>query len=326
MSGTNETQLQEIFDHCKDLVNVYPDICKYDDSYYGYRIWIVPNALFLGLFSLSFLGFAGVFVLTRFRNVGFSVAMLLGVLGEILGYLGRVLSWQDQWSQTGFLMQICCLTIAPAFLAAGIYFCLRSIVMAFGAQNSRIKPTWYPRIFIPCDVISILLQAIGGAMASVASQDGSDLTTGNNIMIAGLAFQVITLFVFIVLTSDFAIRTLRHRENLNQDPAVVSLRNSLRFRLFLGSLVLSTICIFWRCCFRVAELSDGWSGPIMKEQNLFVGFEGVMVVIAVLVLNVFHPNNCFRGMENYRPQKKKGAKKEKESRYSSNSPSDEELR
>jgi hypothetical protein len=139
-------------------------------------------------------------------------------------------------------------------------------------------------------------------MASVASHNGSNITPGNNIMIAGLSFQVFTLLVFIIFAVDFAIRTLRNPRNIDRDPALVSLRASMRFRLFLGALSLSTICIFWRCVFRVAELSDGWTGPIMKEQNLFVGFEGVMVIVAVLLLNVWHPNLCFRGMENYHRQ------------------------
>ncbi|KAK9802118.1 putative Sphingoid long-chain base transporter RSB1 [Seiridium cardinale] len=308
MTDSNFTSTREIRLHCKDLVDVYPEICSYDQSYYSYRIWIVANAIFLGLFSLSFLGYAGVFVFTRFRNVGFTVALLLGVLCEVLGYMGRVLSWQDQWSENGFLIQICCLTIGPAFMAAGIYFCLRNIVVAFGADNSRLNPAWYPRIFIPCDVISLILQALGGGMASVASHNGTNIETGNNIMIAGLAFQVFTLFAFIVLAVDFAIRTVRNPRNLDHDPALVSLRASPRFRLFLGALTLCTICIFWRCVFRVAELSDGWTGPIMKEQNLFVGFEGVMVIVAVLLLNVWHPNLCFRGMENY--HKKGGVKSE----------------
>lgn len=143
-------------------------------------------------------------------------------------------------------------------------------------------------------------------MASVASHNGSNIAPGNNIMIAGLAFQVFTLFAFIVLAVDFAIRTLRNQSKLDHDPVLVTLRASLRFRLFLGALSLSTICIFWRCVFRVAELSDGWTGPIMKQQDLFVGFEGVMVVVAVLLLNVWHPNLCFRGMEKY--HKRSGVK------------------
>lgn len=145
-------------------------------------------------------------------------------------------------------------------------------------------------------------------MASVASHDDTDISPGNNIMIAGLAFQVFTLLAFIILAVDFAIRTLRHPAQLNHDPTLVSLRASTQFRLFLVALSLSTICIFWRCVFRVAELSDGWTGPIMKEQNLFVGFEGVMIVVAVLLLNVWHPNLCFRGMEKF--HKRGGAKSE----------------
>lgn len=149
MTDTNSTITRDLWLHCKDYLDVYPEYCRYDDSYYEYRIWIVPNAIFLGHFSLSFLGYAGVFVFTRFRNIGFTVALLLGVLCEVLGYLGRVLSWQDQWSENGFLIQICCLTIGPAFMAAGVYFCLRNIVVAFGAENSRLRPELYPRIVSP---------------------------------------------------------------------------------------------------------------------------------------------------------------------------------
>lgn len=43
-------------------------------------------------------------------------------------------------------MQIVCLTIAPAFMAGGIYLCLRRIVYAFGPENSRIRPESYTRI------------------------------------------------------------------------------------------------------------------------------------------------------------------------------------
>lgn len=136
-------------------------------------------------------------------------------------------------------------------------------------------------------------------MASVASHNGTNISTGNNIMIAGLAFQVVTLFVFIILVIDFAIRTLRHKSKLDHDPTLVALRSSLQFRLFVAALSVSTICIFWRSVFRVAELSDGWTGPIMKQQNLFVGFEGVMVVVAILLLNIWHPNLSFKGMEKY---------------------------
>ena len=90
-------------------------------------------------------------------------------------------------------MQIVCLTIAPAFLAAGIYLCLSRIVITFGPENSRIKPLSYPRIFIPCDFLSLMLQAAGGGIASAASHQDKNPVVGDNIMVAGLSVQVITM-------------------------------------------------------------------------------------------------------------------------------------
>lgn len=45
--------------------------------------------------------------------------------------------------------------------------------------------------------------------------------------------------------------------------------------------------------YRVAELAQGWDGALIRKQNLFIAFEGVMVIVAVLALNVFHPAVCF---------------------------------
>lgn len=97
-------------------------------------------------------------------------------------------------------MQIICLTIAPSFMAGGIYLCLRNIVDAFGKENSRIKPETYTRFFIPCDVVSLILQALGGGMASVASHENRSSALGDHIMVAGLALQSLTLAIFMVNT------------------------------------------------------------------------------------------------------------------------------
>jgi len=133
----------------------------------------------------------------------------------------------------------------------------------------------------------------------VASHNNESTESGDNIMIAGLAFQVLTLLIFIICCTDFALRTHRRYRQLgaaafDQDVAAQKLRGSLLFKGFLAALTIATIGIFWRSVYRVAELSRGWDGPLMYKQNLFIGFEGVMVVVACLVLNVFHPSLCFR--------------------------------
>jgi hypothetical protein len=200
--------------------------------------------------------------------------------------------------QVPFLIQIICLTIGPAFLAAGIYLCLSRIVTTFGPENSRIRPSWYPRIFITCDVLSLALQAAGGGIASVKTHQREDPELGNNIMIAGLSVQVVTLLIFILFALDFAIRTFRRIRQLGSQNALDSrhanLRKSWVFKGFLIALTISTLSIFTRCVYRVAELSDGWSGHLMKVQHYFVGLEGAIIVVAVYLLNLFHPGLCFK--------------------------------
>ena len=116
-------------------------------------------------------------------------------------------------------------------------------------------------------------------------------------MVAGLSFQVATLFVFILLSIDFALRTLRRQRELGPgalDPMHAKLRESWKFKGFLAALSLATLCIFIRSVYRVAELSEGWEGYLIKNQNFFIGLEGVMVIVAAFLLNGWHPGRCFQ--------------------------------
>lgn len=125
--------------------NPHLTVCEDVPSYYGYRLSLPANATFLAFFGVFLIAYIAIYAATR-RGLGFTVAMTFGIICEVLGYAGRVMSWENQWTENGFLMQICCLTIAPAFMAAGIYLCLRRIVYTFGPENSRIPPEFYTRI------------------------------------------------------------------------------------------------------------------------------------------------------------------------------------
>jgi len=117
-------------------------------------------------------------------------------------------------------------------------------------------------------------------------------------MIAGLAFQVFTLLIFMLFSADFAFKTWGRVRKLGKeealDPKHQVLRDSWKFKGFLIALTFATLCIFCRCVYRVAELSAGWDGYLVKNEDYFIGLEGAVVVAAVLALNLFHPAFCFR--------------------------------
>lgn len=119
------------------------------------------------------------------------------------------------------------------------------------------------------------------------------LKIGDNIMIAGLAFQVFTMVAFGLFAADYGFAIYRHRNNLNS--ATATLRNSQRFKLFIVALWVAYLAILIRCTYRLAELAKGWSedNEILRNQGLFIGLDSVTCAIASVVLNFWHPGWCF---------------------------------
>ncbi|KAE9971695.1 hypothetical protein BLS_004341 [Venturia inaequalis] len=249
-------------------------------SYWGYRPSIPENgtfAVFMGIFSLA----------------------VLAIAMEVLGFIARIYANSYPFSDLSFITQLTCLTLAPAFYAAGIYFSLQKIVLTFGGQNSRIPPMWIPRIFIGCDVVSLFLQGGGGAWAASLAQNEKMPDPGNYTMIAGLTFQAFTLLLFLALSTDFAMRMAKAKKRdgasaMNEDPAARRLRQSKRFKYLIYSLAISAVLIFLRSVYRVAELSEGWKGELMSTEKYVMWFESLPVTAAGLLLTIFHPGYCFK--------------------------------
>ncbi|KAK9482516.1 RTA1 like protein-domain-containing protein, partial [Lipomyces starkeyi] len=224
-----------------------------------------------------------ILLLIRYRIWGYSAAMFCGLVLEILGYVGRIQMHFNPFTRNPFAMYLVCLTIAPAFLGAAVYLCLSRIVMVYGENLSRFKPRTYTLVFIACDVISLLLQASGGAIAS-----------GSNLMLAGLIFQVVATLLFMTACAEFAWRV--HQAGLDaRDPNHVGLRNTRLFPVFLWGLAVAILCIFTRSVYRVAELSQGFQGTLANQQVAFMVLEGAMMFIAAGAQTLLHPGYCFQG-------------------------------
>jgi hypothetical protein len=176
--------------------------------------------------------------------------------------------------------------------------CLGRLIIVYGEKIARFSPKVYTLTFMVFDFISLVLQAAGGAMA--ASQDKSDPSRdGVDIMIAGLAFQVVSLTVFIGLAVDFIIAARKARES-DMNFAFFDLRRRFMFRVFSWALALATITIYIRCVFRVAELWDGFSSDLANDEVMFMIFEGPMIMIAVLALTICHPGIAFGNSSSWR--------------------------
>jgi hypothetical protein len=106
------------------------------------------------------------------------------------------------WNYTAFVIQLVCLILAPTFVAAAISVTFKWIVIYLGARHSVLKPKLYPIVFVGTDFFSIVIQAVGGAIAATATggkTNGKLLDVGNALLVAGVAFQGMFLMVWSTL-------------------------------------------------------------------------------------------------------------------------------
>lgn len=146
------------------------------------------------------------------------------------------------------------------------------------------------------DFISLVLQGGGGGLAATADDKaGSD--AGRGIMLAGVVFQVVSLLVFTGLWLEFAVRLRGVRESA-REARFADLRATKKFAWFQYAFGAAIVLIFIRSVYRVAELQQGFHGPIANDEISFMILEGPMIVLAVLAMTVFHPGSAFGGQWN----------------------------
>ncbi|KAK1255066.1 hypothetical protein MKX08_009061 [Trichoderma sp. CBMAI-0020] len=257
-------------------------VCPVEESILGYRPWLAANIFFTAYFGAVAL--VHVYLGWRWKSWGFMVGMLLGCASEIIGYIGRIILWNNPFSFPGFMINIVCLTTAPVFFTGSIYVTLSKTINFFGPELSRVNPKLFFYIFIPLDIICLALQAAGGALSTILTGN-----SGVNVSMAGLVLQVIVLVIFSAAFADYMIRYIRSQRRQFQGQAVFG----RRFGAFFGGLTAAIVLILARCAYRVAELQEGYDSALFHDQISFIVLEGVLIALAVVALCFGHPGLMF---------------------------------
>lgn len=285
-----------------------------DGSLYGMIPSFGGNLAFTVLFA--FLGLIHVLLAIWYKQRWIGVAFFFGLLLEAIGYGSRAVAHDSPDNKDHFLAQIICLTIAPCFVMGGYYYLLAKMVVIYGERYSILAPIFYSYIFITCDIISLVLQGAGGGIAAVALNDDKGTTGGTHIMIAGLAFQVFTMSVFLFFWIHYFYNIYfgSNRGFGNEprtkpegtkffntlykddvfDPGYAHVRQRRLFNYFPMVVLVGTLAIYTRCIYRVIELAQGWEGFLITHEDYVFVLDGMMLLIAVAVLvPPFYPGFIF---------------------------------
>ncbi|TDL15089.1 RTA1 like protein [Rickenella mellea] len=276
------------------------------DSAYHYIPTKSVCIIFLVLFGLS--GLIHAFQAFYFRMRWLLATAFLACIGETAGWGARYWSSLTYGTpSTPFTIQICTTIISPTFLLAVYFTLLGRIILTLGPQYSRLSPRLYFRIFLTVDIVCLVVQALGGGWASGAK----DPRPGADMMLGGIILQIVALITFNILGAEFLWRFYNDKP-LREAPSATYSRNSStsnvslkhnnvekgngnlsyspkRLQALIIGVVISNICLIIRGIYRTAELSDGFNGRIISTEIYFNLFDGAMVALATLTLNIIHP-------------------------------------
>ncbi|KAH7106600.1 RTA1-domain-containing protein [Auriculariales sp. MPI-PUGE-AT-0066] len=275
-----------------------PHVLLPEDTPYGY--WVSKTAcyIFIVLFGISTTLHIGQSVVHRLWFPLWTAA-LCGV-GELIGWSARLWSAINPAADDPFLMQISSTIISPTFLVAANFVILGRVIFLVGPEYSRLSPTWYTKVFLTADLVALVIQAIGGGLASSAN-DHAGSERGAQIMLAGIGIQFAALTIYSLLAIEFLVRVALDRplRSLN-----LSSRGDMdnKVKSMIAGLIIGAIFLFVRTVYRTIELTDGWNGKVITNQNLFNWCDGMPIAVAMLTLNVFHPGRLIYNKDRILPK------------------------
>lgn len=188
-------------------------------------------------------------------------------------------------------MQSVLILLAPPLYAASIYMVLGRTVTYLNAGNlSLVRVRWLTKIFVSGDVFSFLLQSAGGGL--MASSSTSARETGSNVVIGGLVVQLLFFGFFVAVAAVFHYRIVKNPTSKSQNERMSTRAQGWRQRNWLTillALYVVSALILIRSVFRLIEYKDGFDGYIMTHEVFGYIFDALLMFIAMVVMNVYHP-------------------------------------
>ncbi|GAA5924194.1 RTA1 domain-containing protein [Sporobolomyces koalae] len=252
-----------------------PGPMSYLYNKYGYVPSVAMNTVFIVLFALSLVAHTAQLGIAR--RSWFMAVMPIGCLLEVIGYAFRLYSHGDVAARSPYIGQLASLVIAPTFYSAALYWSLGLIIALVAPTKTFVSAKWFKIIFVVADIVSLVIQAIGGGSAGSAGDDRDKLRTGSRIMLAGIAFQLAVMVLFVFYGFYWSVRARREIRQAGS-----------RMQLMLGAIAFASACVIARGIFRTCELNEGFRGRLAEGQR-YILVDAVPMVLATFILNVIHP-------------------------------------
>ncbi|KAK0648568.1 RTA1 like protein-domain-containing protein [Cercophora newfieldiana] len=277
---------------------VPPTACNANYGFYPSFEWNLVFAVLFGLTTLVHLG-----QMFKYRK-WFCWVVVMGSLWELMCFALRTVGARDQQNAGYVIASMLLFLLAPLWINAFVYMIVARLVYYLLPQERILgmSPRWLAKIFVAADIVSFLVQAVGGAM--LANTEGGEVViTGQRIYMGGIGVQLFFVTVFGVVTVVFFRRVQQRIRSgtLARDTAWVQ---PLIWVLISVILLIVVLPRQVRVIFRLVEFGGGASesNPILTNEAYPLGLDAFPMFVALLILNIVHPGLVLKGPESSFPR------------------------
>ncbi|KAK3316678.1 RTA1 like protein-domain-containing protein [Apodospora peruviana] len=227
----------------------------------------------------------------RYRTPLYVSLIIVGLLLEIVGHVGKILLHADVASPTYFSVYMVGTLWGPTFTSAAIFTILPHVMVIYGPEFRLIShPIYLNMFFLIFDIFALAFQSVGAVFTSNGTT-ASEMSQGLNILLAGLAMQVASLVAFGAIYWYFRLRLKRRRYIYDPKFAVIFL--SSKFKVLLLGVQVAAMLLLLRAIIRIAAFSGGLVGVLAQSEVVSYVFDDTPVLLACIILSAFPVGKAF---------------------------------
>ncbi|OQO15346.1 hypothetical protein B0A48_00729 [Cryoendolithus antarcticus] len=227
-----------------------------------------------------------------YRN-GFCWVIVMAAVWETGAYAFRALGSKAQQSSAIATVSQILVLVAPIWVNAFAYMVFARIVHFYSPTRKvwLFSPSLLALIFVTLDIVSFIVQLIGGGMAGPGANPAAQ-RKGTNIYMGGIGMQE----GFILLFSGLVIKF--HRDQLQAERmGRLTVQKSTGWRWLIVALYACLLAITIRIIYRLVEFSAGLgkNNPLPGNETLLYILESIPMTLAMLVWTIVHPGRFMCG-------------------------------
>ncbi|KAF4966060.1 hypothetical protein FZEAL_10697 [Fusarium zealandicum] len=261
--------------------------CPASDGFHSYDPSIGGNTVLLVAFAL--LALAALYIGFRSQTYLFSSTLTIGLLVEVLGFIGRILLHSSRDSQGDFFLFLFGTVLGPSIISLAIFIVLPNIVGGYGESTRPFKPLVAGLVFWGLSAITLMVELIGIVFTAYES-NGVSRRRGATITAIGLGIQTASFLAFSGLHIWITLGMRSRRGGLDARHSGEYSTSKLKKFFMAMEIAIALLTVY--SIYRIVEFAGGVSGSLFQNETALMVIGGTLPLLAGMLLVVFYPGTA----------------------------------